>query len=390
MANFGTQLSAQDQEKVNSLSAQWHAQKTAGADNGILDAIHSQADSIRGQYGYSGGTDGTGYVPLQNQQQPTKSGIASASSQADYINSLYAAQQQAALAKLKSAYEQNVIDVNAQAQKIPQTYQAARNQTAASAEQGKAAFNERAAANGINSGAGSQAALAMSNQNAANMSALNTQEANAVTDLDNTRLKLSTAYQNDIAQAIASGNIAKAQALYGEAVRVDNSLVSQSQAQADEDYRYWAAQNTINQQQKAAQEEQAANLAAYGDFSGYEDLGWTPEQISMAAAVWAAKNPKLAPARGINVPTYTSGGGSYKRSSGGGGTEGNNNDVNFGGKTQGEKVTTGFATEVPAHIDMQVGMNRTPTGQAAAVERLLKSGKINETQAEYLYEKFGI
>ena len=102
---------------------------------------------------------------------------------------------------------------------------------------------------GLNSGAGGQAALAMTNQNTANQNTINTQQANAVNDLDTTRLKISTAYQNDIAQAIAQGDTARAQALYQEAVRVDNGLVQQSMSQADENYRYWAT-NSNQQLQK--------------------------------------------------------------------------------------------------------------------------------------------
>lgn len=379
-------ISSQDQSRIDSLKAQYDAAKASGASDGVLNDIHHSAEYIRSQYGYSGGVDGSGYVPLQNQQQgqgraPTKSGITSASSQSDYINALYAAQQQAALQALKSAYEQNKISLDAQAQKIPQTYQVARNQTAANAEQGRAAFNERAAANGINSGAGSQVALSMSNQNAANMSTLNTQEANAVTDLDNTRLKLSTAYQNDIAQAIASGDMAKAQALYGEAVRVDNGLVAQSQSQADEDYRYWAAQNTFSQQQREAQEEHAKLLAAYGDFSGFEALGWTPEQISMATAVWAAKNPKLAPARGINVPTYAGGGGSYKGGSGGGG-----NTQQDGGSIFG---TTASESKYRSYVDDLNQLAQQGGNVGAKIKTWLGAGKISETQAEQMAGMFG-
>lgn len=305
-------------------------------------------------------------------------------SQEGYVNSLYKAQQEAALAKLKAAYDQNVIDVDAQAAKIPQTYQTARNQTAATAEQNRAAFNERAAAYGLNSGTGGQADLAMRNQNAANMSAINQQQANAINDLDTTRLRISTAYQNDIAQAVATGDLARAQALYQEAVRVDNGLVAQSQAQADEDYRYWAANNTYNQQQQASQLETAENLAAYGDFSGYLALGYPQIKIEEMQKVWAAANPLLAQARGIS--TFNAGTGGGYRSSGGGSYSGGSGTT----PTTGGNLFGGGSATIPADIDYKVGMNRTKTGQRAAINRLYDAGEITEAQANALYDKFKI
>ena len=278
-------VSKQDKNAIAAIAQQYETAKSKGAQQSYLDSLHQQAESIRKEYGYAGGTDGSEYWKLET-QEPVKSGIAAGTSQADYISSLYKAQQDTALSKLKAAYEQNMIDLNAAGAKIPETYQAARNQTAAAAEQKRAAFNEQAAAHGLNSGAGGQASLAMANQNAANMSAINSQEANAVTDLETTRLKHSTAYQNDIAQAIAQGDLARAQVLYKEAARVDDSLVQQSMAQADENYRHWSTGNA--KQQKAAE-----TLAKYGDFSGFLALGYTQEQVNQMQRVWGVQNPYL-------------------------------------------------------------------------------------------------
>lgn len=300
---------------------------------------------------------------------PPKTEVKPPASQSDYINKLYEAQREAALAKLKAAYDQNTIDMDAAAAKIPQTYQTARNQTAATAEQNKAAFNERAAAYGLNSGAGGQAALAMGNQNAANMSAINAQESNAVTNLDTMRLKLSTAYQNDIAQAVATGDLARAQALYNEAVRVDNGLVQQSMAQADEDYRYWAANNQQQQQTLAQQRWLADALGKYGVFSGYSNFGVTPEQQAAMQAAYQAANFKSG-----------SGGGSG-RSGGSSGDDIDTSNVNFGNSAK---------TLSNAAAEPLIGMNRSKTGQATAIERLYKEGKITEQQAEYFYNKFGL
>jgi len=356
-------------------------QMSGGADaNTVRDTLDkrvSKANSAKNlkQYAYD---DKYKQAMEYIKRTPPRKEVRSATSQNDYIDKLYEAQQEAALAKLKAAYEQNMIDVDAAADKIPQMYQSARNKTAATSEQNRAAFNERAAAYGLNSGTGGQADLAMRNQNASNMSAINTQEAGALKDLETTRLKISTGYQNDIAQAVAQGDLARAQALYNEAIRVDNSLVQQSMAQADEDYRYWAANN--QQQQQTQQQEQyklaqqqwlADALAKYGVFSGYDKFGVTPaDQAAMKAA--------------YNAANFRSGGGGTRRSSSGGGRRGGNSGGGNYAPPPPPSVT------IPKSIDYQVGMNRTKTGQKSTINRLYDTGKISEAQANALYDKFKI
>lgn len=311
-------LSEIDKKKVDALSQQWKNAQAAGATKEALDGIHSQAEQIRGGYGYGGGADGTEYNIVEKNvttsPEPSKATIQAPTAQDEYINAMYKAQRENALKALEGAYRQNVIDIDAQAAKIPAMYQGARNQTAATAEQERAAFNEYAAGSGLNSGAGGQADLAMRNQNASNMSAINQQEANAKNEFETARLKLQTQYQSDIAQAIAQGDLQKAQALYQEAVRVDEGMVAQSKAQADENYRYWAAQQEQQQQQYAIQKQKADTLAAYGDFSGYSALGYTPQQIAQMQDLWAKKNPLIA----------ASGGGGYTP------TAPDDEDINFG------------------------------------------------------------
>lgn len=302
-------MRAEDKAKIDALKYQWEQASKAGNQAG-MDAAHSAAEGLRSQYKYSGGGDGSMFVPLENKDnEPVPNNILSASSQEAYINELQKAQQEAALQALKSAYDRNVIDMDAQASKLPATYQAARNQSSAAAEQNRAGFNEHAAAYGLNSGAGGQADLAMRNQNMANMSAINQQEAAAVNDLDIMRLKVSTQYQNDIAQAIADGNMQKAQLLYQEAVRVDESLVAQSKAQADEDYRYWTSQQQAKDDQYKMQYAKASDMAAYGDFSGFLELGYTQEMVDQMYRVWAVQNPLLAQAAKGYSGNFNYGGG---------------------------------------------------------------------------------
>ena len=101
---------------------------------------------------------------------------------------------------LRGAYDKNMLTLDQSAAKIPEEYQTARNQTATQAEMQKQAMNESFAASGLNTGAGSQAELARSNVLQSNLSAIGKAEANALAEVEN------------VAQAIADGNLARAQA----------------------------------------------------------------------------------------------------------------------------------------------------------------------------------
>lgn len=301
-------LDATQQANIKALTQQYdHIKNNAMANGGItadvqakLDSIHSAAEQIRASGGsYLGGNDGSEYNPIsQDDGDLNTPKLRGASSQAEYINSLYDAQKQAALAALKSAYDKNVAALDAQSQKLPGYFQEARNSTAASAEVSKANFNEYAAASGLNSGAGGQARLAMGNQLLGSLGSIDNSEAQAKNDLETQRTQLAANYENAIAQAMANGELQRAQALYQEAVRVDDSLVNTSANQAGVNLNYWSAASSLNQQQMAQQlaqtQSMAQTLGAYGDFSGYLALGFTQGQVDQMYQVWAAKNPLLS------------------------------------------------------------------------------------------------
>lgn len=285
-------VSEADKKKLDSLSAQWHS-ATAAGDTAGAEAAHAEAERIRAGYGYSGGTDGSEYhnVPPETQaqaQQPTYTAptLTPAQSQAQYIEDMYAEQQKANEAALKAAYDQNVLTLDAAAQKIPGPYQAARNQAASQSEISRQGFNEYAAASGLGNGAAAQMHLSMNTALNSDLNALSREEANAMADLELQRVQLETQYKNDIAQAIADGNFAKAQALYNEAIRIDESIRSTQAQQAALDQNAHAMNQSNYLNNYAAMEAKAATLAQYGDFSGYAALGYTPEQIAAMQAAW--------------------------------------------------------------------------------------------------------
>ena len=242
--------------------------------------------AVKGQINYYGGS-GSG----SRSGGGTGASSGGVNDYSEYIEEMNRAQQEAALAELRAAYEKNLAGMDRTQQSISPTYQAARNQAAGNAARQQQAFNEYAAAYGLNSGTAGQAQLAMSNALQGNLSGIDTAEANALSDLELQRSQTEIDYNNAIAQAKAEGNYQLAQQLYTEKVRVDEAL----QAQIAQ-----AAQNELARQQMAMQQSQqnwenqfaldkyntgleqqdyqnmlamAQEMAKYGDFSGYQALG---------------------------------------------------------------------------------------------------------------------
>ena len=181
----------------------------------------------------------TNYSPGVGSNAYTAAVLPSATSQADYINALYDANEQKQRAALETAYDANVATLNQQAATIAPQYQQAANAAAAQSAVAQAAFNERAAAAGMNTGAGSQAALAQNNALQSNISSIRQAESEALAEVEAQRASLAQQYQKAIAEAVANNDAARAQALYAEAVRVDESLVTTAANQATENFNEW-------------------------------------------------------------------------------------------------------------------------------------------------------
>jgi hypothetical protein len=148
----------------------------------------------------------------------------------DYLKQLYADKVAAELASLKSAYEQNVNSLDAAREQIPQSYDIARNSAANQNALSRGAFNEMAVAQGLNTGTTGQAALAQDVVYQQNLSDIDRQQAQALSDLDLQRANLETTYKNAIAQAEATGNAELADALYQEYVRQSELAAQQAAA----------------------------------------------------------------------------------------------------------------------------------------------------------------
>lgn len=288
-------LSEADAAKVKALQDYWAYLDSIGASKADKDAVHADAESIRNQYGYSGGGDGSMYIPTRLPEDILpKQGLPVYEPQIEQTNSLYDAARQRTLAALQSAYDQSRLELEKYQAQIPGLYQQQANALAAQAERDRQRFNEYSAQSGLDAGVGSQAALAMQNQQQQSLSQIRTAEANANAEAQSKLASLFTQYQNDIAEALANNEYERAAALLAEYKQRAQSVVSVSQAQSqldmsvadfNKDTRYtnWQKQMAL-----------AEAMAAQGDFSGYRALGVSDDQINSMRRGWLAQNPKAA------------------------------------------------------------------------------------------------
>ena len=184
----------------------------------------------------------------------------------DQINGMYDAQKQAQLGALESVYNQNMSNAQAARDQIPQQYQQRANDLAVQYERQRRNLNQQAAANGLNTGAGSQMQLALGSNYNRDYGNLRTAQQQAINDADRGIRDLQSAYQSSVQQAVANNDYQRAQALLSE------------------------YQNQYKQQLQQAQ-----TLASYGDFSGYSGIpGYSQQQIYNMRNAWIASNPQLA------------------------------------------------------------------------------------------------
>ena len=292
-------LNEADRQKVAALGEQWKTANAAG-NTAAADNAHAQAEAIRAKYGYSGGAGGDQYISTG-----TNTVIRAPTDQSAKVNTMYDNNYNARTAALEAAYNQKNMDYDRAESQIAPVYDTQRNDLATQFEIARHNMGERAAANGINSGTGTQIALSQQNEYLRDYGNLNKAEATARSDLAFERAKASAAYRDAVAQALAENDVERAKVLYDEAVRVDNGLVSVSQNQMAMDM-----QREATEWNRA--KDRADDLAKFGDFSGYEALGYTPDQIAQMRAVWAAENPDLAALLGYGgaaAPGSTGGGG---------------------------------------------------------------------------------
>lgn len=186
-------------------------------------------------------------------------------SQEDYIRQMYEANLAANKSQLESDYNQNLSDLGAEESKLGQIYYEQMRQAQAESDRNRQAFQEYANTRGLNSGTGGQAELAQQNQLSSNLNTLRQSEAEKRAEVERQRVLLGQQYQSAIQKAQAENDLAKAKALYEEAVRVDEAISAASKADADRAMQIFSM---LNNTALSA----AGTYASRGDMSLYQKL----------------------------------------------------------------------------------------------------------------------
>ena len=269
--HFDAGLSEEDKARVAAYRRMYDDAKERG-DTSAMAAAHEAAEHVRAGYGYSGGADGSEYIPLQQKKQeltvPEFTFGTQVEDYSDYLTRMYEAKKQSAMAELKNAYDSSVAELDRAEAGLAEGYRAARNETAGAHEQERRNFAQFAAANGLNSGTAGQAELARGVTLQNNMNTIRTAEAGAVADLTLQRAQAETEYNAAIAQAEYTGEYELAAALYEEKVRVQEALTEaeiRRQQYALERYQlqYQAQRDAVADQRYES--EQALELQKYRD-----------------------------------------------------------------------------------------------------------------------------
>lgn len=318
-----------------------------------------------------------------------------------YLNDMYNAYTQAQLAQLESAYQQNLAGLQADAEKIPEIYQGARNEAASQNDIARLAFNEYANARGLNTGTSGQAALANSAVLQSNLTDISTQESDAMAENALQQQQLAIQYRNAAVQAQAEGNYQLAQALYDEYVRQDNA--SMQSAQLAQDQANWEAQfNTgLNQWQQefdASQQQYQDSLAAQNREYAY-NLAMTMLAAGVMPDTNTLSQAGISTADAMNMRLAALQADSNGSSGSGGGDDSDEEDLSGPITSDFYNATGSYRYESPGvlftdgqlnRFGFEVGMNRTDNGRQQAIKDALDEGKITEAQARELLAQFGL
>ena len=312
-----------------------------------------------------------------------------------YLRDMYAQQIAAELSSLKSTYEQNLADISTQDDLISSAYAQQRNQAAAHNDLQRMQMNEYGIMRGLGSGASGQMALAQSAALQGSLAQLGTQEAQSLSDNALSRQKLTIAYRNAADQAAAEGNAKLASALYEEYVR-QQELALQQQAAAQEQAN-WEAKMAYQQQQDALAQQ---NWQAQFDYQkAQDDLNYqlTLQKLYGSSAgntgsTVRTRTPVKAKSVGYNNGNLTNEQVKVLQNHYGVTADGlwGKNSSNAAGGLTAAQAWDAFQSGPLKSIEQSVGMNRTSTGQANAIQKALQAGSITEAQAEAMLRKFGI
>lgn len=358
--------------------------------------------------GYSGGGDSSYYDSLQ----PTDL--------SGYLNDMYKAYTDAQLAALKSAYEQNLAGLQADAEKIPGIYQGARNEAVSQNDIARMAFNEYANARGLNTGTSGQAALASSATLQSNLTDISTKESDAIAENALQQQQLAIQYRNAAVQAQAEGNYQMAQALYNEYVRQDNAAMQTAQLaqeQANWEAQFNAGNSQWQQQFDASQQEYQDSLSAQNREYAY-NLAMTMLAAGVMPDTNTLNEAGISTADALNMrlaamSTGDSGGGRRSTNTSGGDSSGGDE----GSKIESTPDTEGTVKKAdrdttirnlngrlqitdasqlgPTAMNIANAMSRSNSASQLGtigemISNALERGQITEAEADFLLRSIGL
>ena len=212
------------------------------------------------------------------------------------------------LATLANTYQQNLSDAEAYRQGISPRYQEAMNALGAEYERQRRNNNMQAAVNGLNTGAGSQMALAQAMSYQGNQGNLSRSEQEALNEAErgindlnrdyyNRQGMLDTEYTNNVDKL--NREYANQQATYGTTYQNNmldlktNYQNKIAEAAANNDYQLAAALLDEYGAQYDRTMQQAEQLAEFGDFSMFANI-YGVDAAQQMEKTWAMQNPDLA------------------------------------------------------------------------------------------------
>ena len=244
MANY----TDEDKKKINEAKKKYDVAK-ANNDTAGMKSAHDEAESVRANYGISGGGDGSQEIPLGVGSGGKSGGSATDyGTYADDLSRLSDAQKKFQISQLKQARDKALANLDAQEKNIKPTYQNARNMASATSQSGARSFAEYLANRGLtNSGAAAQGEINRLSAYQNTLGGIDTAEANAYRDIANQR----TAIQNDYVAGVANANNAIAQQYYNNLLNYNEQqrqMVNQLRQQALGQYAndYQAYMNTLD------------------------------------------------------------------------------------------------------------------------------------------------
>lgn len=227
----------------------------AAGDTAGMEAAHASAEAVRSKYGYSGGEDGSEYLTLTPAPAPAPA------PQTNYAGTVQQIYQQAASAaerKLEQEAARRTAEIHQQEQQAEELRQQGARRAAVLREQQRRDLAYDLSRLGLTGGAAETAALQLEQGYSENLR-----------QLDSDYKKTAGRLQAELAENSRDKLTARAE-LYGQLAKslVPDFLTAvkyDTQAGLDAADR----QANVYQQQLAL----AAQLAEYGDFSIYEQLG---------------------------------------------------------------------------------------------------------------------